>query len=83
MITKDLNRTLQMKLTMNVKKSNLANILVSTIFVVKEMAASKRVEFLSAHTGLGKALYVFSSNLVRVRNFCQHHLQNEFAKQRA
>ena len=82
-LMEQLNRALPKKLTKKVKKSNLADILVSTFFIVEEMTASKRVEFPSTHTGLGKALRSFSSDLVRVRNFCRHELQNEFVKQRA
>ena len=78
-----LNRALPKKLTKKAKKSNLADILVSTFFVVEEMTASKRVEFPSTHTGLGKALRSFSSDLVWMCNFCRHELQTKFVKQHA
>ena len=58
-------------------KAQLANILIETFFVVDEIISSPAARLPSRHSGLGRALDLFCTDLVRVRNFASHELQNE------
>jgi hypothetical protein len=69
--------------TRKTKKPELAAFLVDTFFVIETMVASKTMHFPSTHSGLGKALSAFIADLVRVRNYCRHDLENEKHNQKA
>ena len=71
------------KITRKTTKSHLAGILVEVFFIVEDMIVSRGVVFPSTHSGLGKALNAFCSDLVRVRNYCKHDLENELVSQKA
>ena len=71
------------KITRKTTKSHLAGILVEVFFIVEDMIVSRGVVFSSTHSGLGKALNAFCSDLVRVRNYCKHDLENELVSQKA
>ena len=69
--------------TRKTKKPELAAFLVDTFFVIETIVASKTIQFPATHSGLGKALSAFLADLVRVRNYCRHDLENEKHEQKA
>lgn len=65
------------------KKAQVSEILVELFFVVNEIMNSPSIEMPGRHSPFYKTLEAFITSLVRVRNYCNHELNNKEVKKRA
>ena len=58
-------------------KTVLSSVLAEVLFVLFDAVASTEIIFPSHHSGLGKGLDKFMSDLIRVYNYCSYKLSND------